>query len=235
MGIKQRALSGIVYALFTIASLATPARAVCQQALGVFIDTKDVTRAEMAELRRLAQSTGRNVWLVYGFRDGLGAPSEVRHTRFQVYLEPEVENTTLHRGRMLLVDEPTPARSERATDGWRVDSTGKYVQVIDPQRHQQRLIGRWDIQRAFPVHGEFSDNTLLELVALIRSNARGPNFGKGEVPDRVDGSLPITQVRRTNSRIEVVLTTAGGGQGEFVTLEERDGGLVVVKVRLWIA
>jgi hypothetical protein len=64
MRIKQHALSGIVYGPFTIASLATLARAVCQQALGVFIDSKDVTVAEMAELRRLAQSTGKNVWLV---------------------------------------------------------------------------------------------------------------------------------------------------------------------------
>jgi hypothetical protein len=46
--------------------------------------------------------------------------------------------------------------------------------------NQQKLIGRWDIQRPFPVDGEFSDDTLLELVALIRSNARGLNFGRAK-------------------------------------------------------
>ena len=84
--------------------------------------------------------------------------------------------------------------------------------------------------------GEFDDQTLLNLVALIRSNATAPNVGKGEAPDRVNGSLAMSNVRRRGDGIEVRLIDPNGWQGDSVTVKERDGGgLVVVQVRLWVA
>ena len=101
-----------------------------EQSSGAFIETKDVTPDEMAELTRLAAPSGKQPWLVYGFRYSLGAPSAVRHTSFDVYLQPDAVNGALRRGRKLRVEELAPSAGGPQPE-WRIDSTANYAQVAD--------------------------------------------------------------------------------------------------------
>jgi hypothetical protein len=91
-----------------------------------------------------------------------------------------------------------------------------------------------DIHRPFLVEGEFDDQTLLGVVALIRTSPPAPPLPNG-LPSavRVNGSLQISSVRRIDSRIEVRLNR-GDYDGESVTLENQNGEFVIVEHGVWI-
>jgi hypothetical protein len=76
------------------------------------------------------------------------------------------------------------------------------------------------------------DQTLVSLV-LIRTSPEGPPPPSGGSSARVNGSLAISHVRRTDNGAEVRLN-ADDYQGEYVTLEERNGRLEIVKHGVWI-
>jgi hypothetical protein len=92
--------------------------------------------------------------------------------------------------------------------------------------------GRTDQHGPFVLDGEFDDETLLRVVALIRSSPAGPPLSNGEA-NKINGSLRISRVRRTDSGLEVTLNR-DAYHGEYVTLEDRNGRFVVVKHRTWI-
>jgi hypothetical protein len=93
---------------------------------GVWIEAKDLTPAEMAYVRRLARPTGKEPWLIYGFRYGLGAKST--QTRGSGLLQPEERR--LRRGRALEIS----ASGRRTGRHPRDESLQKYAQVVMPGR-----------------------------------------------------------------------------------------------------
>jgi hypothetical protein len=201
---------------------------------GVFIDAKDLTSDEMFEVRRLSREDGKEAWLIFGFRYGRGPESTPRRTQISIYLQPDVEKAQLRRGRLLDVEMSAPSSARGPVSG-RVQSIKKYAQVIVFRGRLPEVRGRLDAHRPFVVDGEFDDQTLLRVVALIRRSPPGPRLPTG-LPSttRVNGSLQISNIRRIDSTIEVTLMS-GDWQGESVTVEERNGELVLVRAGVWIA
>jgi hypothetical protein len=221
------------YALVVALGWLSPGQAAERRPVqGVSIEAKDLTPAEMAQVRRLARPTGRQPWLIHGFRYGLGAKSTPRRMQLGIYLQPDVENGGLRRGRMLLLEISAPAGAGQ-TPSLRIESTAKYAQLVVPGRRPDDVKGKWDLHRPFLVDGEFDDQTLVSLVTLIRRSPEGPAPPNGESPARVNGSLAISDVRRTSSGVEVRLS-ADAYHGQYVTLEERNGRLVFVKHGVWV-
>jgi len=196
-----------------------------------FFEANDLKPVEMVQVRRLVRPTGKGVWLVFGLRDGLGAKSSASFTPLTVYLKPDSENGGLRRGRVLHLE------SARGSDphgtSWRVESTGKYAQVVMPGRRPDAVRGKFDQQRPFLVDGEFDDQTLVSLVELIRKSPDVASLQNGGSA-KVKGASPITRARRTSIGVEVTINV-DAHTGQFVTLEERNGRLVVVKARFWIS
>lgn len=58
-------------------------------------------------------------------------------------------------------------------------------------------------------------------------------MSNSEAAAKIDGSLAMSRVRRTDGGVEVTLNR-DGYHGEYVTLEERNGRLVIVKHSFWI-
>ncbi len=201
---------------------------------GVFIEAKDLTSDEMFEVQRLSRQAGKDPWLIFGFRYGRGPESTPRRTQISIYLQPDVEKAQLRRGRLLDVEMSATSSATRQASG-RVQSVKKYAQVIVFSGRPPEVKGRLDAHRPFVVDGEFDDQTLLRVVALIRRSPPGPPLPNG-LPSNtgVNGSLQIFSVRRLDSRIEVTLMS-GDWQGESVTLENRNGELVIVRHGIWIA
>jgi hypothetical protein len=114
-----------------------------------------------------------------------------------------------------------------------IESVAKYAHVVVLGRRPDEVNGKWDQHRPFVVDGEFDDATLFRLVALIRSSPTGAPLPNGEATAKINGSLAISRVRRTDSGLEVTLNR-DAYHGEYVTLEERNGRLVIVKHGFWI-
>jgi len=122
---------------------------------GVSIEAKDLTPAEMAQVRRLVRPTGKEPWLIYGFRYGLGAKSIPRRTLLALYLQPDVERGRLRRGRVLHAEiSAPPLEGQKASPG--IQFTGKYVQIVAIGRRPEEVNGKWDLNRPFLVDGEFT-------------------------------------------------------------------------------
>jgi hypothetical protein len=135
-------------------------------------------------------------------------------------------------GRVLNFEVSAPVSARRKASP-RIESTGKYAHVVVLGRQPGEVKGRWDPHRPFLVDGEFDDQTLFSLVALIRRSPEGPPLPKGASPARVNGSLAVSHVRRTDNGVNVTLNV-DDYHGEYVTLEERNGRLVIVKHEAWI-
>ena len=102
-----------------------------------------------------------------------------------------------------------------------------------PGRRPDAVRGKFDQQRPFLVDGEFDDQTLVSLVELIRKSPDVASLQNGGSA-KVKGASPITRVSRTSIGVEVTINV-DARTGQFVTLEERNGRLVVVKARFWIS
>jgi hypothetical protein len=71
------------------------------------------------------------------------------------------------------------------------------------------------------------------LVALIRRSPNGPPLTNSGAAARINPSLAISRVRRTDNKVEVTLNR-DEYHGEYVTLEMRGNRLVIVQRGLWI-
>ena len=143
-----------------------------------------------------------------------------------------MEDGRLRRGRLLKVETLGPTRTGRHAP-WRIESTARYAQAVVRGRPPHEITKKWDRNGPFVVRGEFDDQTLLSLVAVIRSSPDGPPLPNGTSAARINGLLAISYVHRTDNGVEVTLN-ADDYQGERVTLEERNGSFVVVKHGIWI-
>lgn len=227
----KRGILAFACLLATVGSLQLAAG---QRPEGVFIDAKDLTSDEMVEVGRLCREEGKDPWLVFGFRYGRAPKSAPRRTELSIYLQPDVENAQLRRGRLLEVEMSATSSATRQGSG-RVRSTQKYAQLMVLNGRPPEVNGRLDAHRPFVVDAEFDDQTLIRVVALIRSSPPGPPLPNG-LPSgtNVNGSLQISSIRRVDNKIEVMLNR-DDDQGESVTLETRDGEFVIVRLGHWIA
>ena len=199
---------------------------------GRFIGAKDLTRGESTAVQRLTKSTGKKPWLIWGFRFGTNPKPGVDRTELGVYLHPDVESGRLRRGRVLtMVFAPAKAGTRPS---WRVESISNYAQVAVPGRPPADLQGRWDIARPFSLGTELDDRALVSLVDFIRASPEMADRPKDIAPRQVDGSVPISSVRRTAQGLEVNLQS-GAWNGKYVVVEQRKDGWVVLGIYLWIA
>jgi hypothetical protein len=228
---RGRLLSLFGYAILSVGAL-SPAHATEVQLPGrVYIEAKDLSPADMVQVRGFTRPTGKKPWWIYGFRYEPRGSTYAR-TQLWIYLQPDEENGRVRRGRAMRV-EIAASSSARARMPSRVESTWKYAQVAEIGRRPDELKGRSDLQRPFLLDGEFNDQTLVNVVTFIRSSPESEPRRNGAWPARVNGSLPITYVRRSGERIEVTLNV-DDFHGESVTLEERNGRLVIVKHGMFI-
>lgn len=215
MGSSSR-LRLILCAVIAIGSVSGGLGAVRERLLGVFIEAKDLAPSEAEQLRAFTRQTGRDSWLVYGFRHGSGPTTAIRRTAFTVYLQPDAANGRVRRGRVLVLTEPAAPAAVGPQEPWRLESTRNYAQVLEVNRPPDRLFGKWDLQRPFVVEGEFDDQSLLNLVDFIRGSPEAPGPPGREPLGRVTGVLPISEVRRNGSSVEVKLN-----RDEYVFLPRR--------------
>ena len=184
---------------------------------GVFIEAKDLTSAEMAHVRRLARLTGKEPWLIYGFRHRYRTTSGARRTSLEIYLQPDLENGRLRRGRVLHLEILAPAGAGQKASQ-RIESTAKYAHVVVLGRGPNEVNEKWDAHRPFLVDGDFDDETLFGLVAFIRRSPEGRPPPNGEPAAKINGSLAMSRVRRIKNGVEVTLNR-DDYHGESVTVE----------------
>lgn len=186
----------------------------------------ELSAAEINQIRTHARQAGTAPWLVLGMRPFEGP------TYLCVYLQPDFEQGRLRRGRVLVLVAPV-TRGKPRTSPWKIDVTASYAHVaLRPARDVTSL---FDFSRPFQVQGELGldDAALVGLVDYIRSSPSWTTLPEGLEPRTVEGSLPISHVRRTPQGVEVTLLR-NNDHGETVTLEHRNQQWVVVKIALWI-
>jgi hypothetical protein len=181
---------------------------------------RGLTDAEVVQITRLASTAGKPPWLVIGFPSMISGLATVT-----LYLEPDVTDAPVHRGRMLhlIADEP-PSVPQRSA--WRVKATGSYARiVVVPDRRASEITDERDIGWPFAVEGEIEDETLISAVAFIRSKPKIPGVPEGQAPREVGGA-PISAVARRDNHFIVALRTSEA-TGQRVTLTRRDGQWVI--------
>jgi hypothetical protein len=186
----------------------------------------DLSDAEIDQIRTLARQAGKAPWLVLGMRPFEGP------TYLRVYLQPDFGWGRLRRGRVLVLVTPV-TRGKPRTSPWKVEITASYVHVT--ARPGGDVRGLFDFSRPFQIQGELGldDAALVRMVDYIRSSPTWTALPKGFEPRTVEGSLPISHVRRTPEGVEVTLLR-DNDSGYAVTLEQRNQQWVVVKIALWI-
>jgi hypothetical protein len=185
-----------------------------------------LTEAEVAQIAGVAASFGKPPRLV------LGNPSMLAGVaRITVYLEPDVSDGDVQRGRALelVADEP-PTAPERSA--WRVENTQPYACIAAPGRRHFEINSEKDFGWPFVVDGQLDDAALISLVAFIRSRPRIPDRPEGVGPREV-AAAPITAVLRRDDEVVVTLRTSEA-TGEEVALVRRDGRWVIIRHRWWI-
>jgi hypothetical protein len=75
---------------------------------------------------------------------------------------------------------------------------------------------------------------VVSLVDFIRASPEMADRPTDVAPRQVDGSVPISSVRRTAKGLEVNLQS-GDWNGTYVVVEQRKDGWVILEINLWIA
>jgi hypothetical protein len=149
---------------------------------------RDLSEREITQIARVANAAGKPPWLVLGFTSMISGVSKIT-----VYLHPDVTTERLRRGRLLrLVAKDTPAVSERSE--WAVEGTASYA-YIPLAESAGEVSNENDLAWPFAVHGEIDDETLISLVAFVRSRPALSNVPEGSAPRQVV-SAPLFVVSR---------------------------------------
>jgi len=153
------------------------------------------------------------------------------------YLEPDVSSTTIRRGRVVHLES---AIVNGTAVQWRVRSgESEYAQVLRGSNHRRGSLDDRSIDRPFIVDGQFSDQELISLVSFVR---RSPKPERKVDPDGaihiefpgVDGTLPITEVRRDDSAVIVVLQSSTRS-GQTAKLSRNRSTWKLASVSWWLA
>jgi hypothetical protein len=196
-------------------------------------EARQLARRSVQDIARLAGSTGKRVWLLVG--DTSQTLPEVRF--IDAYREPDVTGVTIRRGRVVHLES---AIVNGTAVGWRVrPGTSQYAQVARESNHWRGALDDRSIERPFIVDGQFSDQELISLVSFVRGSPERERKVDPdgtihvELPD-LDGTLPITEVRRDGSAVIVVLQSSTRS-GQTATLIRNRSTWKLVDVTLWLA
>ena len=94
------------------------------------------------------------------------------------------------------------------------------------------MLDERDISWPFAVQGEIDDETLISVVAFIRSKPAIPNLPAGAAP-RTVSSVPISVVARQGESLVVALRTSEAS-GERVTVSRIEGRYEIMHFESWI-
>ena len=182
-----------------------------------------MTQPEITQITNLAKTYGKSPQLVLGefsMVPGLAIIS--------VFLEPDAADTPVQRGTLLRLESDRPPKvPERSV--WRVSATQSYACIAAPGRRHFEISSAQDIGWPFTVDGQFDDETLMSIVAFVRTRPR-----VSDTPESVSMSgAPVSAIVRRNNEV-VVTTRTGELQGEQVSRVRRGEQWVITRFNLWI-
>jgi hypothetical protein len=108
-----------------------------------------------------------------------------------------------------------------------------YACIAAPGRRPFDITSERDMGWPFVLDGQFDDDTLVSLVAFIRSKPRIPGVPDGVAPREFENA-PVSTVARRGGEIIVGLRT-GESMGSLVTLIRREGRWVITHYESWIS
>jgi hypothetical protein len=182
-----------------------------------------LTEPEIAQITSLAEPYGRSPRLVLGQSSMVPSLAIIN-----VFLEPDAADTPVQRGTLLRLESDMPPKAtERSV--WRVSRTQSYACIAAPGRRHFDISSAQDIGWPFIVDGQFDDETLLSIVAFIRTRPR-----VSDRPDSVPMSgAPVSSIVRRDNEV-VVTTRTGELQGEQAILVRRGEQWILTGLSLWI-
>ena len=189
--------------------------------------SRPVTDAEITQIAELVAATGKPPWLL---RTPHSMIPDVRIA--ELFLEPDVLGTRVHRGRMLSLGTEGP-RFGPPRSPWTIRDSRSYAYVPTPGRQAGEIRSERDTNWPFTVEGVFDDDILISLVEFIRAQPRLPNVPEGQAPNQVSGA-PIAVIARRGDGV-IVAQRTGDLQGERIWLVHQDGRWVITKLEMWIA
>lgn len=187
---------------------------------------QSLTGSEVVQITDLANATGRPPWLLIGFPSMMFGVETV-----SVYLEPEGPDATVRRGRVLTLSADTPPRV-RERSVWRLKDTRPYAYIVAPGHRRGEMIDERDISWPFVLLDEIDDETLISVVAFVRSRPAIPGLPEAAAPRNVSNA-PIAGVAREDDSLIVALRTSEA-TGERVTVTRRSGEWVITHFESWI-
>ena len=187
---------------------------------------------DVSDIKRLVEPEGDKPWLFIGVRGQFGQSQIVR-----VFCSPTKSSGTIRRGALVHIGRN---RSEIEGDGWlpwRLFGSEFYGQVRIEGREFDDIKDNRDPNRPFSVKGEFSDETLEQIVTFIRSSpiwARTAPDEK-ETNVQVNGELPIWYVHRKEGEDVEVNLLDGRSRGQTVRLKIEQGKWTVSRIGMWVS
>jgi hypothetical protein len=173
-----------------------------------------VTSDDLDQIRRLISSGNDSIWVVVGHKPGF-VPSMAWSV--SAYLEPDRASARIRRGRMFTMRAVLP--SPNAYDQpktWERASDAEYAQAPATGTDPNVVTGGRDLNRPFNLQGAFTDDSLRDIVDLIRRSptAPAPSAPPGNPPaasvfSQVQGSWPISSMRVIGDTVEVALLYPG--------------------------
>jgi hypothetical protein len=113
-----------------------------------------------------------------------------------------------------------------------VKALGPYAHIVAPGHQPGEMIDERDINWPFATQGEIDDETLISVIAFIRSRPAIPGLPDAAAHRNVSGA-PIAVVARENDNLVVTLRT-GAYSGETVTVSRTAGQWVITHFAMWI-
>jgi hypothetical protein len=214
-------IAALVTTFCAVISISVAAEQVSETRIGRFGSIgRDLSELEIAQITDLANAVGKAPWLLLGFGSMIPGVATLK-----VYLEPDVTTERLNRGRLLHLiadDAPRVARRSR----WKVKNTEFYAYVPLSGRLRE-FANEHDLGWPFAVRGEIDDETLISLVAFVRSRPALPDVPEGSAPREVK-SWPLSVIGRQGDQFIAALRN-GGAEVFRVTVITKDGRWVVAK------
>jgi hypothetical protein len=180
---------------------------------------RQLSQEDVAAIERTLPADAKP-WLLNGERGQVVVMEYI-----EAYLTTTNTSPVLRRGTVITVMR----RTRPAVGEWNVSRTESYGQVALPGRSFDDVHSEWDMNRPFRVIGRFSDDELVRLVQLLRSD---PPVRR--VFDHIQPWPILSIQRRDDDSVDVTLR-GGHLQGQAVRLRQVGLGWVIVSVAMWIA
>ena len=180
---------------------------------------REFSQEDIAGIQRTLPADAKP-WLLEGERGQIPVLQYI-----EVYLSPTDTTAALRRGTVITVMR----RTQPTVGEWNVSRTDSYGQVAIPGRSFDDVHSEWDMNRPFRVIGRFSDDELVRLVQLLRSD---PPVRRGF--DHIQ-PWPILSIQRKDDDSVDVTLRGGNLRGQQVILRQVGQDWVIVSVGMWIA